>query len=51
MEEMPPLGKQTLATQPFSVLPASELFRWPRSGAELKIPIKAELKQSPVARG
>jgi hypothetical protein len=50
MEGMLSLGEQILATQPFSLLPGSELLRRSRSGAELKIPIKAELKQSSAAR-
>jgi uncharacterized protein (TIGR00369 family) len=45
MEEMLTLGKQILAAQPFSVLLGSELLSWSDGGAELKIPIKAQLKQ------
>ena len=45
MEDMLALGRRILAAQPFSVLLGSELLNWSANGAELKIPIKAELKQ------
>ena len=39
------LGQEVLASQPFSVLLGAELLRFGQSGAELRIPIRAELKQ------
>jgi uncharacterized protein (TIGR00369 family) len=45
MEDMLALGKRILAAQPFSVLLGSELLSWSDSGAELRIPITAALKQ------
>lgn len=45
MEDMLALGKQILAAQPFSVLLGAELLAWSNDGAELKIPVKPELKQ------
>jgi len=39
------LGKQVLASQPFSVLLGTELLRFGDGSAELRIPIRAELKQ------
>jgi acyl-coenzyme A thioesterase PaaI-like protein len=45
MEDMLTLGKQILAAQPFSGLLGSELISWSDAGAELKIPVKAELNQ------
>jgi len=38
-------GKQILATQPFSVLLGAELLKFSPSGAELKVPVREELKQ------
>lgn len=38
-------GKQVLASQPFSVLLGAELLSFSRGSAELKIPIKSDLKQ------
>ena len=38
-------GRQVLASQPFSVLLGAELLSFSDGSAELKIPIKAELKQ------
>jgi uncharacterized protein (TIGR00369 family) len=45
MEDMLTWGRQVLAAQPFSVLLGAELLNFSGSSAELKIPIKAELKQ------
>lgn len=45
MEDKLTLGRKILAAQPFSVLLGSELINWSDVGAELKIPIKAELRQ------
>lgn len=45
MEDMLTWGRQVLAAQPFSVLLGAELLSFSGSSAELKIPIKAELKQ------
>ena len=45
MEDMLTWGRQVLAAQPFSVLLGAELLGFSSSNAELKIPIKAELKQ------
>jgi uncharacterized protein (TIGR00369 family) len=45
MDDKLTLGRKILAAQPFSVLLGSELISWTDVGAELKIPIKAELKQ------
>lgn len=45
MEDKLTLGRKILAAQPFSVLLGSELISWSDVGAELKIPIKAELRQ------
>lgn len=39
------MGRQVLASQPFSVLLGAELLRFSEGGAELKIPITAQLKQ------
>jgi uncharacterized protein (TIGR00369 family) len=38
-------GRQVLASQPFSVLLGAELLGFSEGSAELKIPIRAELKQ------
>lgn len=38
-------GRQILASQPFSVLLGAELLEFSEGRAELKIPIRAELKQ------
>ena len=38
-------GRKVLASQPFSVLLGAELLRFGEGGAELRIPIRDELKQ------
>lgn len=45
MDELLAFGRRVLAQQPFSVLLGAELLSFSASGAELKIPIRAELKQ------
>ena len=45
MDEMLELGRQVLALQPFSVLLGAELTGFSVGSAELKVPIKEELKQ------
>lgn len=45
MDDMLAWGRRVLASQPFSVLLGAELLRFSEGAAELKIPIKAELKQ------
>jgi hypothetical protein len=45
MEDMLTWGRQILASQPFSVLLGTELLSLSEGSAELKIPIKTELKQ------
>lgn len=45
MEDLLNLGKQVLASQPFSVLVGAELLSFTQGYAELKIPIRPELKQ------
>jgi len=45
MEDLIDLGKQVLASQPFSVLVGAELLSFTQGYAELKIPIQPELKQ------
>jgi len=45
METLLDLGTQILASQPFSVLLGAELLRFSQGFAELKIPIRPELKQ------
>jgi uncharacterized protein (TIGR00369 family) len=45
MEDMLTWGRQVLASQPFSVLLGAELLGFSERGAELKIPIRSELKQ------
>ena len=45
METLLDLGTQVLASQPFSVLMGAELVRFSQGFAELKIPIRPELKQ------
>ena len=45
MDDMLTLGRQVLALQPFSVLLGAELTGFYEGSAELKIPIKEELKQ------
>ena len=45
MDDMLTLGRQVLALQPFSVLLGAELTGFSEGSAELKIPIKEELKQ------
>ena len=46
MEDMLTWGRQVLASQPFSILLGAELLQFSEGYAELKIPIKAELKQA-----
>ena len=45
MEDLFTLGKEVLASQPFSVLIGAELLSFSQGYAELKIPIQPELKQ------
>ena len=45
MEDLLNLGKEVLASQPFSMLIGAELLRFSQGYAELKIPIRPELKQ------
>lgn len=45
MDEMLIMGQQVLAAQPFSVLIGAELTGFAVGNAELKVPIKQELKQ------
>jgi uncharacterized protein (TIGR00369 family) len=45
MDEMLMMGKQVLAAQPFSVLIGAELTGFAVGFAELKVPVKHELKQ------
>ena len=45
MEDVLTWGRQILASQPFSVLLGTELLNLSEGNAELKIPIRAELKQ------
>lgn len=45
MKDMLTWGRQVLASQPFSVLLGAELLGFFAGGAELKVPVKAELKQ------
>ncbi|HED04304.1 MAG TPA: PaaI family thioesterase [Candidatus Fraserbacteria bacterium] len=45
MEDRLTWGRQVLASQPFSVLLGAELLSFSDGSAELKVPIKAELKQ------
>ncbi|MGH8286690.1 MAG: PaaI family thioesterase [Steroidobacteraceae bacterium] len=45
MEDMLTWGRQVLAAQPFSVLLGAELVAFAEGFAELKIPIRTELKQ------
>lgn len=45
MDDMLILGRQVLAEQPFSVLMGAELTGFFVGGAELKVPVKPELKQ------
>ena len=45
MEDMLAWGKRILASQPFSVLLGAELLSFSRGSAELKVPIRADLKQ------
>lgn len=45
MDEMLEMGRQVLAAQPFSVLIGAELIRFSEGSAELKVPIKQDLKQ------
>lgn len=44
-EDLLAWGRNALASQPFSVLVAAELIRFSKDGAELRIPVKNELKQ------
>jgi len=45
MEDLLNLGKQVLASQPFNGLIGAELLSFSQGYAELKIPIRPELKQ------
>ena len=45
MEDMLTWGRQILASQPFSVLLGAELLGFAEGRAELRIPVRAELKQ------
>jgi uncharacterized protein (TIGR00369 family) len=45
MEDMLTWGRRVLASQPFSVLLGAELLSFSEGNAELKIQIRAELKQ------
>lgn len=45
MEDLFDFGTQVLASQPFSVLVGAELLFFSQGRAELKIPIRPELKQ------
>jgi uncharacterized protein (TIGR00369 family) len=45
MNDLLSWGREVLASQPFSVLLGAELLGFSEGRAELKIPIKAELKQ------
>lgn len=45
MDEMLMMGRRVLAAQPFSVLIGAELTGFSVGSAELKVPIKHELKQ------
>lgn len=45
MDEMLMMGRQVLAAQPFSVLIGAELTDFSVGSAELRVPIKHELKQ------
>ena len=45
MEDMLTWGRQVLAAQPFSVLLGAELIGFSQGSAELKVPIKPELRQ------
>jgi uncharacterized protein (TIGR00369 family) len=45
MDEMLEMGRQVLAAQPFSVLVGAQLTGFSVGSAELKVPIKHELKQ------
>jgi len=45
MDEMLMMGRQVLAAQPFSVLIGAELTGFAVGSAEIKVPVKPELKQ------
>ena len=45
MDDLLPLGKQALASQPFSVLVGAELTAFGPGRAELTIPVTPQLKQ------
>jgi len=45
MEDMLTWGRQVLASQPFSVLLGAELLGFSEGSAELRIPVRADLKQ------
>jgi uncharacterized protein (TIGR00369 family) len=45
MEDLLDLGKQALASQPFSLLLGAELLSFSQGRVELKVPIRPELKQ------
>lgn len=45
MDDLLPWGREVLASQPFSVLLGAELVAFAHGRAELRIPVRAELKQ------
>jgi uncharacterized protein (TIGR00369 family) len=45
MEDMLTWGRQILASQPFSVLLGAELLAFREGSVELKVPLRADLKQ------
>ena len=45
MEDMLTWGRQVLASQPFSVLLGAELLGFSKGSAELRIPVRSDLKQ------
>jgi uncharacterized protein (TIGR00369 family) len=45
MEDMLTWGRQVLASQPFSVLLGAELLCFSKGSAELRIPVRSDLKQ------
>jgi uncharacterized protein (TIGR00369 family) len=45
IENLLAMGRQVLASQPFSVLLGAELLAFSAGHAELKVPLRAELKQ------
>jgi uncharacterized protein (TIGR00369 family) len=51
MQDILELGRQVLAAQPFSVLLGAELMALSTSGAEPRVPIRADLQQQHVHGG